>query len=1118
MNKMENDEQQPVSKDLHAFVFSSPREERLHRKIQLLLGYGPADFFHDACALMSNPRGLATSAHLVAHLLRDLDNRFKGMLVTLTKAPDPENPDAASEGKARVILKALDISEGSEEAQSWLRLARKDYSFAGRAHLRGLGPTLARNTALEEDWKQLLKVYEVVLDRFEKKYTMVDKALDVLLAKDEPNAEDLKMLKEGVPNNEAAYEYFFSRLQNPKWLKPLAREGFFERIPAPSLSGTHYRCHQLTYLKRMAALPNCQETVAEVVTSVETENIMARCDLAETTVALPPRFAVKTVPKFVRYLENSSNLFVLPFDLGNLTKHLATDYPTEALELAAALLVIKPQETTPDIWQEPKTRVQRHEYEHALEEAIPPLAESGGMPVFEFLCNLLMTAMEARRGDGEEREFDDNSYIWRHDIDGYQGVHHSHELTNGLITAVYETADKILAKDASAIGRVVESLDAKCWMIFRRIAMQLLCDSEDPPQELVAQKLLDDGLWDNDTTKREYFLLAETHGTLLSADQRKEIVRKIEAGPDLAGLEELEQGRLERLVRAWRWRRLVPFREILPAQLQRESDELVSKLGEPVDEAPSAFARSVTSVSPIEQGELQSKSIEEIIAYLRDWVPTGEWEQPDPDGLSDVLRSAVKNEPVRFAEKAELFSEVDPTYVRSVLSGFGEAIKAEQRFPWEGVLRLCAAVLQKPIQIPGRSARRLFDFDPHWNGARRGIIALISSGLMEGPASIPLNCRSQVWGVLEPLTQDPDPAPEKEIRQNMNPYDEAVNTMRGSAIETVIFYVSWVLRAKKITAGSADRIEAGMQHVPEAEAVLTAHLDRLQEPSLLIHTLYGKWLPNLDYTDHEWAERMLPKIFPSDPALQHLRDAAWNTYLLYSGGPYNKTAAMLIPEYRLSVDRIEAMHATGRGDLKEALCIHLSYLYLRGILRLDGDDGTIEAFLQCADGKLRGQFVLIMGDIIRHTKKPSREWLERATTFWESRLAAAKAATDLGQHAEEMNAFGYWFVSHKFDDGWALENLESALKLGSDIEFDYHVLEHLASMAKTRPLECAYCLQRIVTSEGKSEWDVRLLVKQAQEVLAVIFAAKNEQAKTIAREIVSALRARGHHEVQNIEK
>ncbi len=1140
---MPGEEQQRVAKDPRTLVFYSPREERLHGKIQLLLGYGPADFFHDACALMSNPRGLATSAHLVAHLLRELENRLKGMLVVLTKAPELEDhkeiadiriyfsrllaalvdlpasdsSQGAAEGKVRVILRALDIPVGSEEARSWIRLNRKNHSFAGRAHMRGLGPTLARNSTLEEDWKQLLKIYEVVLDRFEKKYSIVDPVLDALLAKDVPTTEDLKILKEGVPNNEAAYEYFFGRLQSPKWLKPLAKERFFERIPAPSPSGTHYRCHQLKYLKRMAALPECQEAVLEVVMSVDTENIMALCDLAETAVALPPRLAVKTASKFARCLETSSNLFVLPFDLGDLTKNLAPAHPKEALELAAALLVIKPHEGAPDYWRKPKTRIQTHEYEHALEEAIPPLAESGGLPVLELLCDLLATAVEARHGEGEEREFDDGS-SWRHAIDGYDGVYHSHEITNGLITAAYQTAGKIIAKDASAMGRVIAILDTKRWTIFQRIAIQLLCDFENPPPELVAKKLLDENLWDYDATQREYFQLAAIHGDLLSPAQREEIVRKIEAGPDLKGLEHLEQERerLDRVVRGWRWRRLVPFRGILPAPLQRECDDLVTDLGEPVDEDPSAFARSVSSVSPIEKSELQSKSVEEIVAYLRDWVPTGEWEEPDPDGLSGVLRSVVAEEPVRFADNAALFSEADPTYVRNVLGGFGEAIKAKRPFPWEGVLKLCAAVLGKPIQIPGRNARRIFDFDPDWNGARRSVVELVSSGLMEGAASIPLTCRSEVWAVLQPFTQDPDPAPEKETRQNMNPYDEAVNTVRGSAIEAVIFYISWVLREKKIIEGPGGTIERGMRHVPEAEAVLAAHLDRQQETSPLIHTLYGRWLPTLYYTDHDWVERMLPQIFPSDPTLQNLRDGAWNTYLLYSGGPYNKTATMLIPEYRLCSDRIETIPDSDRGDLKRALCIHLSYLYLRGILKLDGDDGTIAAFLQRADAKLRGQLILIMGDIIRHTEKPSQEWIKRAVAFWESRLAAAKAAADRSQHVHEMDAFGYWFVSRKFDDDWTLQNLENALKLGSDIEFDYHVLEHLASMAKTRPVECARCLQLIVTSDVKSDWDIRLLVKQARELLDIIFATGNAEAKVIADEVVSAFLARGQQDIRGL--
>jgi hypothetical protein len=347
----------------------------------------------------------------------------------------------------------------------------------------------------------------------------------------------------------------------------------------------------------------------------------------------------------------------------------------------------------------------------------------------------------------------------------------------------------------------------------------------------------------------------------------------------------------------------------------------------------------------------------------------------------------------------------------------------------------------------------------------------------------------------------------------MNSYDEAVNTMRGNTFETVIFYVSWVLRELKVKAGAEGRIDGGMQHVPEAVTVFEAHLDSQREPLASIHSLYGKWLPNLDYTDHEWTERMLPRILPRDPAL-HLRDAAWNTYLLYSGGPYNKTASMLIPEYRFSADHLEAMPPSARGDLKEAFATHLAFLYLRGILKKNGEDGTIATFLQKADAKLRGQFVRIMGDIVRHNKKPSREWIDRAMDFWEQRLQSAKTAVDPNQHIQEMDAFGYWFVSRKFDDDWALKNLESALLLGSDIEFDYHVVENMESMAQMRPLECARCLQLIVTSKGKSMWDVRLLVKHVRAVLDVISASGDAEAKVIGDEVVSALLARGHQEIR----
>jgi len=65
------------------FRFEDPRQERIHRRL-LLVGPGPATFYQDACRVMSEERPLASTTHLVAHLLREIESGLRDVLETVT--------------------------------------------------------------------------------------------------------------------------------------------------------------------------------------------------------------------------------------------------------------------------------------------------------------------------------------------------------------------------------------------------------------------------------------------------------------------------------------------------------------------------------------------------------------------------------------------------------------------------------------------------------------------------------------------------------------------------------------------------------------------------------------------------------------------------------------------------------------------------------------------------------------------------------------------------------------------------------------------------------------------------------------------------------------------------
>ena len=171
--------------------------------------------------------------------------------------------------------------------------------------------------------------------------------------------------------------------------------------------------------------------------------------------------------------------------------------------------------------------------------------------------------------------------------------------------------------------------------------------------------------------------------------------------------------------------------------------------------------------------------------------------------------------------------------------------------------------------------------NPDWSWARGTIATLLEAGLHEGAAEIPFAHRELVWGIIEPLTSDPDPTPEHEAKyggKNMDPSTMAINTVRGKAFNAVIAYALWVRRHLD---RFAERAAVTFDAMPEVRRALDEHLDVAREPSLTIRSVYGRYFPWLQHLDRDWAQTAVARIFPAEPEGAALYAAAWETYLLF---------------------------------------------------------------------------------------------------------------------------------------------------------------------------------------------------------------------------------------------
>ncbi len=932
------------------------------------------------------------------------------------------------------------------------------------------------------------------------------------------------------------YRYFFDRLENPEWIKPLWDRGFFRHPPAPiQEEGGTVRFPpwpEARYLARMAQRK--PQLVAQIIQEMDdTDNAAVLDDLLDALLAMPPEVGADLADKAERWAERP--YWLLPEKMGQLIAHWAKGGRTnEALSVARVLLDVLPDERRAvsggDEWHrlppKPRARFDTWDYEEILKKYYPDLVREAGYPALELLCDLLEKTIRLSR-DRDDGGREDDLYVWRPAIEDHpQNL--GDTIKDALVSAVRDAAKLVVDSRQARLEEVLKALERRRWTVFRRIALHVLRVFPDGAEALAAERLTDWALFEDEGVRHEYVLLLRDRFSSLAPDDQAKILKWIEDGPEM---DEWKQWRERETGRQPGEEEIARYKEIwqrdwlarighdnLPATWSERYRKLVEKHGEPDHPEFPVYTEGgwVGPTSPKAADELKAMPISEIVEFLRTWEPPKTlFGEPSREGLGRELSSVVADDPERFAAEAPSFQGLDPTYVRHVLAGLREAAKQGKTFAWEPVLELCDWVLSQPREIPGRAIREL-DADPGWGWTRKGIADLLLAGLETAENSIPFDLRERVWAILKPLTDDPDPTPEYEQRyggSNMDPATLSINTTRGKAMHAVIRYALWVRRHLEKAPNAAERLAKGFDEMPEARKVLEAHLDPAREPSLAIRAVYGWLFPWLVLLDSKWARAHAARIFPAEKGEAAFFDAAWNTYVTFCR-PYDNVWEILRPQYQHAVERIGAQRAETRwlANLDEKLAEHLMAFYWRGKLSLD--DPMFVAFWEKAPAAVRAHALRFVGRSLRGTKgEVPPQILKRLEELWEWRLATAKKAELPSGFEEEMAAFGWWFVSDKFDIDWAIAQLSESLQRSHKSDPDRMVLEQLARTAQSHPRESVECLRMI--AEGDREgWKVYANRNHVRNILEL--ALQHQASANEAERVIHYLGSRGFLEFRSL--
>jgi hypothetical protein len=133
--------------------------------------------------------------------------------------------------------------------------------------------------------------------------------------------------------------------------------------------------------------------------------------------------------------------------------------------------------------------------------------------------------------------------------------------------------------------------------------------------------------------------------------------------------------------------------------------------------------------------------------------------------------------------------------------------------------------------------------------------------------------------------------------------------------------------------------------------------------------------------------------------------------------------------------------------------------------------------------------------------------------LWRWRLNEGKADPDANR--EELQQFGWIYVSRKLDDIWSLETLHDTLTVSKGINPDSDVVEVLALVASRNLKTAVECLRLIVESTTE-DWKIRYWEGHIRAMLSGALQGDDSEIGTIAEDLVNRLAARGETQFEDL--
>jgi len=1080
-------------------IFRNEIEERVYNKLKQLVGTDLAEYFKDACRIMSSHPQFATTTHLVGHLLRELDNRFLGVLEHISGDQiDESRKDDKHKARREIVLRFLGIKNDDKVAVFWLQL-----QLHADAHSKHLSYRRV-DESFRKQWDEIVRLYDNLLNNFEEKYLAAHQIVEQLTEIKYPKPADFEQLVDKVPNNRIALKHFFGNA-NAKWLKLSKFKEHFFKHPPEVVNGYYTDWAESGYLVRHSG--TVPIAILEVTLQIpDTTNPIIVGDICKIAVNLPIEECLALIPRVLSQLKGVRAIYAE--DALKLIEMLVINkHETTALEIVSILFAPVEDEVTSWRYKKVSARLEQWEYEESLQTVVLLFVKTKKLDLVRLLIDLLDAALDIAYPVDEYSS--DNSY-WREKIP-QANYEENQSIEDSLVSALYLAAIKLIEMGVP-VDEILQFFKTAKREIHQRIVLLILAAFEQSTTaDAVAPYIVNQTNFSNWTV--EYFSALARYFGLLPISEQSRILQWIDeiAADDPNEKDEFIHYRQaqalsyieEELSLDWKKR----------YQILKEEFEAISK----IESVFSSVTVSYRTTSPFSLDELKNKPVGEVITILRELQPTNEFMSPSLRGLKRTITSLVQEIPNEYALFAFDFKQLQPTYVFSYIEGLREAIKDGKKFDWNAVIELCFWVTQRSLVL-SENPSFSDEFDSTWSWTRGEIAILLEVGFMKD--AIPFSLREDAWNILEVLLEDPDPNLERdqsyvEIAQNSG-FTSSLNTNRGKAFHALLQYSLWCKRnLLALSETERNPVLVDFNSMPEVRAILDAHL--LTDRSPIIRSVYGRYFPWLYYLDTTWGTANTQNIFPLASETQPLFQAAWDSYL-QNGSVCTDLYPVLKEQYAQSVNLLKQVQSVSpHRNPNIRLARHLMMLYWIGVVKFEEEIMT--QFFNIASDDLRAAAIHFIGTCLTEL---DHNQSERVRKLWRFRLEQAQK--NPAMHQKEISAFGSWlYPVATIDVLWQLENVAAVLQISPTLSYTHRVFEWLADRVsewhdaaeKTDQilLLVAKSLNILMSTAGQERISP---VDKLRAGIQTIIQSGNAEAKEIMRSMINKLAAKGNMQFKDL--